>query len=284
MVGSRIPGPICGFSANEDINEDINDGTSALYASPLPGPVRVGRPASPARAWRLEEWIDSHTASLRSLLEKSPGDSRDQELIRAYQRLIQSERSQLALQALGRINEIRRDVWVKLSRDQRADALREVHRAYLSAYGMGPATLRFELIPQGSNTPTLGQYDANTGVLTVDDRLLVPDISKPEAAVVFLVNTVVHESRHYLQWRVARHPKSFPSFYQAIEWHQAYHSPVSPTNDYKAYRANAVESDAFVSGDEAAKYLYPDANSFEEPVGSRKSGNPALRRIGTPKL
>lgn len=279
MAGSRIPGPTCGFSAPEN----INDGTSALCASPLSGPIGLGKPAPPARPWGLKEWTDSHTASLKSLLEKSSANSRDQELLRAYQRLIQSERSQLALQALGRINEIRREVWVKLGRDQRADALREVHRAYLAAYGMGPTTLRFELIPQGSNTITEGKYNPNTGVLTVDDRLLVPTISKPEDAVVFLVNTVVHESRHYLQWRVACHPKSFPSFYQAIEWNQAYYSQVSPTNDYKAYRANAVESDAFVSGDEACKYLYPDVK-FGGPSASSKSGNSALRRIGTPKL
>ncbi len=269
-----------GVGANR---EKIDGGTSALISTPIPKPTpllnSVGLGRSPSQ--RLNEWIGSNSASLMSLLEKSPGDSRNQELIRAYQRLIQSERSQLALEALGRINEIRRDIWVKLSRDQRADALREVHRAYLSVYSMGQATLRFELLPQNSNNPKLGQYDPNTRVLTIDDRLLVPTLLRPEAAVVVLVNTVVHESRHYLQWQVACHPKSFPSFYQAIEWNQSFHAYTSYTGDYKAYRANAVESDAFVSGNEAAKYLYPDA-FFDDPAVSSKPGNPALRRIGTP--
>lgn len=235
------------------------------------------------RPFGLVWWVQSDTRSLERLLKQGSGDSRAQEVLRSYQRLIQSERSSLALQALARINAIKRDVWVKLNRDQRADALREVSRAYLSAYGMGPATLRFELIPQDGKVPTMGQYHPDTGVLTIDDRTLMPSGLRPEVAVVFLVNTVVHESRHYLQWRVACHPMSFPSFYQAIEWNRAYYEPLSPTSDYEAYRANAVESDAFVSGDEAAKYLYPDANYFERPKVSGKSEPPVLRRIATPR-
>ena len=275
MAGSRIPGPICGSR----ISHAIDDGTNALCASPIPGPIGQRVETGDMRA---REWMLLHTSSLKSLLEQPSGHLYTQQVILSYQRLIQSERSSLALSALGRISEIKREVWITLDREQRLTALREVHRAYLAAYSMGPPTLRFELIPQHPPVITLGQYDPNTGVLTIDDRLVMTTEPRPEVAVVFLVNTIVHESRHYLQWRVACHPKSFPSFHQAIEWSRAYREQASPTADYKKYRSNAIESDAFISGNEAAKYLYPDTNYFEAPDPNKKPQPAARNRISKP--
>jgi hypothetical protein len=261
MAGSTIPATISGAGALPAAEGE----TPAPCAAALPGPVGTEPPdVNRARAQAL-----SHRRTLEALVALGATDPGVPAMVRDCRRRIQADRGAIALQGLAAIAGIRPEAWAGLDEARRLDALREVHRVYMAAFGMGPVPLRFARLAQGVATSTRGWFDPATGVLTIDDRLVKaapagagaadPDVVSvpPDVAVVDLVNTIVHESRHCVQWRVVRYPRSMPSFDQGAEWEQAFRSPVSPTADFKAYERNAVEADARRVADEAIRHLYP---------------------------
>ncbi|MCM5678833.1 hypothetical protein M8A51_04720 [Schlegelella sp. S2-27] len=197
------------------------------------------------------------------LLSAGQGTPASEALIADYRRRIQTQRTRLALRALRDMKEIRREVWVTLNREQRIAALREVHRIYAAAFGMAPSAMSFERLPPNGRATVYGVYVANERLLKVEERLIEPMHLRPEQAVVELVCTVVHESRHYLQWRVLRRPNSFPSFWQAKEWADDYSRTSDPSGDPEGYRKQPVEADAFAVEELARAMLYPDTLSVQ---------------------
>ncbi|WP_251776963.1 hypothetical protein [Caldimonas mangrovi] len=248
MAAGEAPGPLCSLKSIQA----VNDGTTARTASPAPGTLCSERAE-----------VYAHTQTLVGLLSAGQGTPASEALIADYRRRIQTQRTRLALRALRDMKEIRREVWVTLNREQRIAALREVHRIYAAAFGMAPSAMSFERLPPNGRATVYGVYVANERLLKVEERLIEPMHLRPEQAVVELVCTVVHESRHYLQWRVLRRPNSFPSFWQAKEWADDYSRTSDPSGDPEGYRKQPVEADAFAVEELARAMLYPDTLSVQ---------------------
>jgi WXG100 family type VII secretion target len=176
------------------------------------------------------------------------------------QKLIQTERSQLALDKIKNIDGIQPDVWKTLSPDERRATLLQVHEAYAEAYGMQPAKLEFGTIPQGGQgVATPAYYDPATKTMYVDDRLIAPTYLSPENAVPSLVGSVVHESRHALQHQVIDDPGKFDyiSQTQVNVWRDDFAKSIDPNESYERYQNQPVEADAFKAEGEVEQYVFP---------------------------
>jgi hypothetical protein len=244
MAAGEVPGPLC---SSRSLGA-VNDGTGARMASPTPGSLG----ANGADLYTL-------TQELTALLHSDQNGAAHEARVADYRRRIQVQRHDKVWQKLRGMRAIKRDVWPTLTGPQRMEALREVHRVYVAAFGMVPSPISFEPLKN------FGVYVASEKLLKVNSKLIEPEHAKPENVVVELVCTVIHETRHYIQWRVIQRANAFPSFSPSTvkDWAVDYYVYIDPDKDYKGYRNKPVEADAFKVEDVARAMLYPDTLTTE---------------------
>ena len=239
MAAGEVPGPLC---SSKTLGA-VNDGTGARMASPTPGSLG----ANGADLYTL-------TQELTALLHSDQNGAAHEARVADYRRRIQVQRHDKVWQKLRGMRAIKRDVWPTLTGPQRMEALREVHRVYVAAFGMVPSPISFEPLKN------FGVYVASEKLLKVNSKLIEPEHAKPENVVVELVCTVIHETRHYIQWRVIQRANAFPSFSPSTvkDWTVDYYVYIDPDKDYQRYRNKPIEADAFKVEDVARAMLYPD--------------------------
>jgi hypothetical protein len=239
MAAGEVPGPLC---SSKTLGA-VHDGTGARMASPKPGSVGTDGPD-----------LYTLTQELTALLRSDQSGAAHEARAADYRRRIQVQRHDQVWRKLRAMREIKREVWVTLDGPQRMDALREVHRIYAAAFGMVPSPISFEPLKN------YGVYVASEKLLKVNSKLIVPEYAKPEVVVVELVCTVIHETRHYIQWRVIQRANAFPSFSPSTvkDWAVDYYVYIDPDKDYQRYRNKPIEADAFKVEDVARAMLYPD--------------------------
>ena len=244
MAAGEVPGPLC---SSRSLGA-VNDGTGARMASPTPGSLG----ANGADLYTL-------TQELTALLHSDQNGAAHEARVADYRRRIQVQRHDKVWQKLRGMRAIKRDVWPTLTGPQRMEALREVHRVYVAAFGMVPSPISFEPLKN------FGVYVASEKLLKVNSKLIEPEHAKPENVVVELVCTVIHETRHYIQWRVIQRANAFPSFSPSTvkDWAVDYYVYINWRKDYQGYRNKPVEADAFKVEDVARAMLYPDTLTTE---------------------
>jgi hypothetical protein len=168
-------------------------------------------------------------------------------------RLMQARES-LAMDMIDDIDELKPEVWAKLSIEQKEDVIQQVHEAYAEAYGVQPITFEVDDINSTpGNEGRQGYMEPDGQKIVLDDDSFNSD--DPRKAL----NTVVHESRHVLQKRATEDAGIFDYVPEETRdtWRENFKNYKSyPKYSYDEYKTQPVEDDAFDKGDEAEDYLY----------------------------
>jgi len=139
--------------------------------------------------------------------------------------------------AIKGMRELRPGEWEKLTIQEKAKWLVEVHNHIAEQYGFRPYTVRAMPLPPNYG----GFFNAATRMIVLND-ILLKDASPNRA-----LNAISHESRHGFQWHAVLNPDKVPAdVREKVDvWRDNFAHYKNPTtHGYREYYNQPIEVDA----------------------------------------
>lgn len=142
--------------------------------------------------------------------------------------------------------------WENLTVEEKANYLNEYYARAGEALGINTAGVYVEDLQAMYGPGTMG---VNCG-----DGYVGIDISRMDAPLEELLQTVTHEMRHQLQNDALANPDAFPDISQETleQWEYEFNNYVDPSYDFEGYEAQLIETDARAFGEEVVNDFISD--------------------------